>query len=244
MKSLSVLSICTLCAVFAVPAIGDSTVRLTIPGAQTPVTTVLSNLAKVTDTTILTDNTVTGSVGPTALEAANVGAMLTKLESLDTGLSWRKVYLPQDAPLPSGETLSREVRSLETLPPTGLVVASPTESITVTHQTNAPAAPPAGMQAVYLVTDEQVRAQHQETAAAPPLSPQASPVTQAATGMQNVADTFGSMTADEQRQALPQMFQQFQRIMQSMDPSVRGDLGQMFRQWQGQNGPQDQGAGQ
>ena len=40
---------------------------------------------------------------------------------------------------------------------------------------------------------------------------------------------WARMTPDEQRQALPLMFQQFTQMMQKIDPAVRRDL---FQQWQ------------
>ena len=106
------------------------------------------------------------------------------------------------------------------------------------------------MQVVYLVTNETVRTQREASqkttgTAAANLAPAALPapmpdatgqnpvgqntVGQAVSGLQSASEMLGRMTPDEQRQALPLMFQQFTQMMQKIDPAVRRDL---FQQWQ------------
>ena len=53
--------------------------------------------------------------------------------------------------------------------------------------------------------------------------------------MQGASEMLGRMTPDEQRQALPLMFQQFGQMMQKIDPTVRRELTMKWaQQWQGQ----------
>ena len=147
---------------------------------------------------------------------------------MDAGLTWQKVYLPKDAPLPSGNDLSAQVRALKSVAASGLVIADPAGIVAFSRKKpDTQAAVPADMRLVYLVTDEAVRAQRLAAKAAEPPRPRTQPGRPAAS-MQNAAAAFSQMTPDEQRQALPLMFQQFRAIMQSMDPSVRQGLRQQF----------------
>ena len=66
-----------------------------------------------------------------------------------------------------------------------------------------------------------------------------------AASMQNAAAAFSQMTPDQQRQALPLMFQQFRAMMQGMDPSVRAEMRQQFGGRRGGlGGPNAPGNGQ
>jgi hypothetical protein len=230
-----ILALSSLCLALCAPLMADAPVHLALTAPQTSLSAALAGLATQTGTTILTDSTVANDqIGPVDFQAANVGALLTKLQTVAPGLTWHKVSLPVSDPLPTGEALSQEVRALEAITATGLVVASPTDVIDYTHHTaTAPAT--VGMQTVYLVTDEAVRAKEAKTAQAPTSADAGSSVDQAASGMKNVANIFGLMTPDQQKAALPLMFQQFQRIMQSMDPAVQAGLAQQFQQMR-QNG--------
>lgn len=237
-----ILSLCGLSLLLTLPVLADPSLHVVTTQPQTPLTQALADLAKQSGTAILTDNTVTASLPATTLQADNVGAMLTKLGTSVPGLSWRKVYLPKDAPLPTGQALSQEVRALQAITPLSLIVASPTDRLTFMHTFAADAAAPASMQAVYLVTDNAVPSTP-AAPAAPPAAPAATPIEQTTNGMQTVADAFSKMTPAEQSQALPAMFQQFQRIMQTMDPAVRQQLNnQLQQQWQ-QGGNGQPGAG-
>ena len=96
---------------------------------------------------------------------------------------------------------------------------------------------------MYLVTNETVRAQRLASKQAEEAKKQANtPLNQTVGGLQNVATAFGQLTPDQQRTALPQMMQQFQQIMRSIDPSVIQDLRQQAQQnggspFGGKNGP-------
>ena len=122
------------------------------------------------------------------------------------------------------------MRALQSVAADGLTVADAGGTVSFARQkADAPSVQPAGKRLVYLVTDEAVRAQRaaQKAADAAPKAAADQAATPAAS-MQNAAAAFSRMTPDEQRQALPLMFQQFRAIMQSMDPSVRQGLRQQF----------------
>ncbi len=198
----------------------------------TPVTDVLTDLARQSGVPILFDDTVIDTLGVTTLDKPSVEGMLSALVPLGQGLSWQRVYLPQDAPLPDGTTLAAEVHALKSVAQTGLVVADPATPGALSFSKSvqsAPSAPPAGMKTVYLVTNEVVRAQRlaDQKAAA---QKQPAPVDHAVAGMQTAADDLGRMTPDEQRQAIPLMMQQMMRMFQSIDPGVRQEMGEMWRQ--------------
>ncbi|MBV9852273.1 MAG: hypothetical protein JO250_21610 [Armatimonadetes bacterium] len=211
------------------------TVSITKP--LTPISDVLAALARQTGQTILTDDTVVAPVGVADLSAPTLDAMLDSLKALDSGLTWQKVYLPKGIPLPTGNDLSAQVRTLKTVAASGLVIADTAATVSFSRK-KADAAPPADMRLVYLVTDEAVRAQRAaaKTEAAKPKP--TTPVDQTASGMQSVASAFSQMTPDQQRQALPQMFQQFGSILQNMDPSLRAQMRQGIRAWMRGGGSQ------
>ena len=265
MKPLVTLIVGGLLICTAVSSRGAETpVHLATTQSNTPLTQALATLSKQAGIPLLTDDTVVGTLGATTLDKPTLEAMLTSLTSLTPGLTWQKVYLPQETPLPTGEALSRQILALKavnlkTLKATQMVVTDAAQStVTFRQSTETVATPPEGMQVVYLVTNESVRAKRQQDAkqketansaskeaadtqaagpenaapAVPGATPQAAnlPVTQAVGGLQNTADVFGQMTPDQQRQALPLLFQQFQRMMRSIDPSVMNDLRQQWMQ--------------
>ena len=229
MRTLSLLLLCCVCLPLAAGADTPAPVHVVIGKPLTPITDVLASLAKQTGQTILSDDTAVAPVDVADLQAPTLDAMLDSLKSLDAGLTWQKVYLPKDASLPSGNDLSAQVRALKTVAASGLVIADAAGTVSFSRRKpNSQAAAPADMRLVYLVTDEAVRAQRltaKQADARPADVPQ--PVSPAAS-IQNAAAAFSQMTPDEQRQALPLMFQQFRAMMQGMDPSVRAGLRQQF----------------
>ena len=206
-------------------------VKISITKPLTPVTDVLTALARQTNQIILPDDTAVAPLDVAELSAPTLDSALDDLKSLDAGLAWQKIYLPKDQPLPTGNDLSAQARALKAVAAAHLIIADPTGTVTFSRKkTDAPATPPDGMRLVYLVSDETVRAQRLAAKTAETAKPKdaGTPVSQTATGMQNVADTFSQMSPDQQRQALPLMFDQFRRIMQSMDPTVRDQMRQQF----------------
>lgn len=218
-------------------------VTLSITQPQTPVAAALAALSKQTGTPILADDTVTGALGTTTVDKPTLEEMLTYVQTLSPGLSWQRVFLPSNAPLPSGDVLSEQIRALKAIAATGLVAADPTaKSVIAFSRRETPDAEktaPAGMQTVYLLTNETVRAgrlaakkaaddKKKVAAGAPTLE-------KFSAGVQNIPTMFGQLSPDQQRQALGVMMQQAAAIWQNMDPGLRQQLQQMSRQ-RGQNG--------
>ena len=142
-------------------------VHVSISKPLTPITDVLASLAKQTGQTILTDDTAVAPVGIADLQAPTLDDMLDSLKSLDAGLTWHKVYLPKDAPLPTGNDLSAQVRALQAIAAIGLSSSrTPAEPSPSPARRPTPRPPPADMRLVYLVTDEAVRAQRTAAKAA------------------------------------------------------------------------------
>ena len=242
----------------AAPA--DKAVQLSITAPSTPLPAVLALLSKQTGVSILADDTVQGTLGAMSVNQSGLEPALNQLKAAIPGLTWQKIYLPKDAPLPKGNALSRQVRDLKALTAATLTVTDPdTKSLLSLSQTKEDAAvsAPSGMQTVYLVTNEMVRARREaaqkaaemaQQATAAPTAPIVAPgltppmpiqggggnVAQAVSGLQGASEMLGQMTPDEQRQALPLMFQQFGQMMQKIDPAVRRE---MFQQWQQQFRP-------
>ena len=154
-------------------------------------------------------------------------------------MSWQRVYLPQGDALPSAEVLSSQVRSLKGIQ-ASLSVADPTTQsmITVKRTNDTTVGLPEGMRVVYLVTNEVVRSQRlaDEKAAVKKEAAPPAPVDHAVAGMRTAADELGGMTADQQRQAIPLMMQQMMRMFQSIDPSVRAEMADQWRQRRSQGG--------
>ena len=236
----------------AAPAmVAEKPVQLSITAAATPVATLLGLLSRQAGIPLLADDTVQGTLGTLSVNQPGLEPALNQLKAVIPGLEWQKVYVPKDAPLPKGDVLSRQVRDLKALTVATLAVTDPaTKSLRSLSQKkeDAAASVPEGMQTVYLITNEMVRARRQAVqnvsvmvqAPAPPM-PQPAPalagggtVAQAVSGLQGASDMLGQMTPDEQRQALPLMFQQFGQMMQKIDPTVRREL---FQQWQQQFHP-------
>ncbi len=228
----------------------DKPIQLSVTAAATPVATVLGLLSKQAGVPILADDTVQGILGTLSVNQPGLEPALNQLKSAIPGLEWQKVYLPMNAPLPKGEALSRQVRGLKALTAATLAVTDPATKIllSLSQKKEDPAAAPEGMQTVYLITNELVRARRlamqnvsemtQQTPALNPALalPMPAPATaggdtvaQAVSGLQGASDMLGQMTPDEQRQALPLMLRQFGQMMQKIDPTVRRE---MFQQWQ------------
>ena len=237
-------------ATFPVP---DKAARLSLDLPAMPVTAALASLSRKAGVPILTDDTVEGALAAMSVNQPGLEPALDQLKTAVPGLSWQKVYLPKDLPLPKGNALSQQVQALKALSPASLAISdAATQSlVSLSRKKVDPAAslPTAGMQIVYLVTNETVRTQRQASqkttdtvsnpapAALPAPLPDATgqnpvgqnTVGQAVSGLQGASEMLGRMTPDEQRQALPLMFQQFTQMMQKIDPSVRREL---FQQWQ------------
>ena len=216
-------------------------VHLEVTKPLTRVVDVLAALSQQTGTPILADDTVVDTLGATTADKPTLGDALDLIVTLAPSLSWQRVYLPQGQALPSAETLSSQVRALKAISTSGLIVADPKAHNTVALKTSAetPTETPSGMQIVYLVTNETVRAQREANKKAAEAK-DTSPVNKTFAGISSAADSFGQMSADEQRQAIPQLMMQFGRMMQGLNPAVRDEMRQ---QWQ-QRRQQGNGAGQ
>lgn len=222
-------------------AAADKPVHLQVTRPLTRVTDVLATLSRQTGIPILADDTVVDTLGVTAADKPTLDATLDLIVTMAPSLSWQRVYLPVSTTLPSAEALSTQVRALKAISTSGLIVADPNANRTVALKTSSdtPSETPSGMQVVYLVTNETVRAQREANKKAGEKK-DASPVNKTVSGLSNAADSFGQMSADEQRQAIPQLMMQFGRMMQGLNPAVRDEMRQ---QWQ-QRRPQGNGPGQ
>lgn len=241
---LAALLCLSLAPAFAAPDAPGKPVHLQVTRPLTRVSDVLAGLSRQTGTPILADNTVVDTLGATTADKPTLDATLDLLVTLAPSLSWQRVYLPVGPVLPGADALSSQVRALRAISATGLVVADPKAHNTVALKTSADtlAETPAGMQLVYLVTNETVRAQREANKKAGEAK-DASTVNKAVSGISNAADSFGQMTADEQRQAIPQLMQQFGRMMQGLNPAIRDEMRQQWQQrrQQGAGGPQGGG---
>jgi hypothetical protein len=224
--------------------------HLTVTKPLTPVTDVLASLSKQSGVPILADDTVVDTLGVASIDKPTLPEMLDTITSLLPALTWQRVDLPGNAPLPTANALSAEVRDLKNLTGTMLSVTDPAAKTSITFARTAidlSKAPDGTVKTVYLVTNETVRAQRLADKQADDAKKQAqTPLNQTVGGLQNVAAAFGQLTPDEQRTALPQMMQQFQQIMRSIDPSVIQDLRQNAAQnggnpFGGNNGPRPPG---
>ena len=199
-----------------------TTLTISVDQPQTPVTDVLASLSRQSGVPILWDSTVVDMVGAMHLSEASVPAILSALNESAPGLTWRAVYLPRRVPLPTGDQLSAQVLTLQSLALSGLQVADPSARSTIlfSKQSRADAPAPAGTRLVYLVTDETLRAERaadQSRDAAAAQIPQRLSVAD----LTAAADLFSHMTPDQQRQAAPQLAQQLSRLLKSADPTVR-----------------------
>lgn len=229
--SLIALLLLALAPAFAAPEAAAKPVHIVVTKPLTRVTDILASLSQQTGTPILADDTVVDTLGTMSVDKPSLEEALTTLTSLAPSLSWQRVFLPQGATVPGAETLSAQVRALKAINVTGLVVADPKTQSTVALKTSTdtPAAPPDGMQVVYLVTNETVRAQREANKKAAEAK-DASPVNKTVAGISSAADSFGQMTADQQRQAIPQLMMQFGRMMQGLNPAIRDEMRQQFQQ--------------
>jgi hypothetical protein len=220
MHSRSFIPVFGLCLAFGSPLYAQP-VHVSITQPETAMTTVLAALAKESGAVILSDSTVTTPVGVADLHADSVPAMLDDLKSLDPAMSWQEVDLPATAPVPSADVLEQEVSALKSVQTSGLVLPDAGSIVSYTRTKAAPNAPlSAGTQVIYLVTEKPQASSGQDAGAS---------VSQITAGLSQVADQFGQLSAADQSQALPLMFQQFQRIIQLMDPSVRSQLPQWMQ---------------
>jgi hypothetical protein len=217
----------------------SSPIHVIVGKPLTRVTDVLADISKQSGIPILADDTVVDTLGVTTIDKPNLEDMLRALVALAPGLSWQRVYLPQDGPLPDANILSAQVRTLKAITATGLVVQEPGDRGGLTFSKEASLSPvaPDGMRLVYLVTNETVRAQREADArTAKRKAAAAAPVETAVNGLSSVADDFSQMSPDQQREAIPQMMQQMMRMIQSIDPGVRQELQQRWQQNHGRGG--------
>jgi hypothetical protein len=202
--------------------------HLSVTKPLTPVRDVLASLSQQSGTPVLADDTVIDTLGVGTIDKPTLPEMLEAIKSLLPALTWQRVSIPGDAPVPNANALSEEVRTLNGLAGTMLTIEDP-DAKTGLSFARTPAdlsiTPGGTVKTVYLVTNETVRAQREATAKAKAATAQTTtPLNQTVGGLQNVATAFGQLTPDQQRTALPQMMQQFQQIMRSIDPSVIQDL--------------------
>lgn len=238
MKTLILALACVLCG--GICLADDTALHLKVDKPLTPVTTALASLSHQAGIPILADNTVVDTLGLTSIDQPGLEPMLDTLVKIIPALSWQKIYLPKDAPLPDADALSAQVRTLKAIPLTTITVWDPmTHSLVFYAADKSSTAGENGAhQLVYLVTNEVVRQQridNAKKAAAAKAEATQGPVNQAVGGLQNAAELLGQMTPDEQRKALPLMFQQFRQMIQNINPSVMSDLRKM-RPGRPQNG--------
>ena len=111
------LSLFALLAILAVPALCQSPptapLHLTVTKPLTPVTDVLASLSQQSGVPILADDTVVDTLGVTSIDKPTLPEMLDTITALVPAMTWQRVDLPGDAPVPDANTLSAQVRSLK-----------------------------------------------------------------------------------------------------------------------------------
>lgn len=205
-------------------------VHLVIAGPKTPITDALFELGKQTSMTIVADDSVKGTLSAMTIDKPDLGQALDAIAAASPGVAWQKIYLAADATLPDANTLAAQVRALNAITASHMLVANPATHANLRFArdpSDSQATSTAGMQTVYLVTNQAAPVQ---SAAAPAASAGKTAVEQTVAGIQDSADEFAKLTPQEQSQAVPLMFLQFQRIYQSMDPGLRAALTNQFQQ--------------
>ena len=203
----------------------------------TPLTDVLASLSQQSGVTILADDTVVDKLGVTTIDKPSVPEMLDAIKWLLPAISWKRVSIPGDCPIPDANTLSAEVRTLETMPTPGLIIADLNARTATSYSRTAPDPAPdfiTPAHTIYLLTNEtvrSVRASEKELAAVrqAPIDAQKmlhAMIPSAQLGMQTVANLFAQLTPDQQDTALSQMIFDWQRIIRSTNPSVLQKLQQ------------------
>ena len=159
----------------AIAALSVAAVALAPPGARAdtaaPLTlTITQDGAKVSDAlgvlqkesnaTLVVDNTVIGTMGRAKVSFPTLNDMLDFLRTMEPGLTWAKLYLPSNRPVPTSDQCYDLVRTLTWLAQQGsATLVSSTTTITVVQKNTTTLTPPTGQREIWYVSDEQIRYQ-------------------------------------------------------------------------------------
>ena len=136
--------------------------HISVTHSLTPLTDVLASLSRQANVPILADDTVVDTLGSTTLDKPTLPEMLDTLCAMYSGLTWQRVTIPSDAPLPDANTLSAQIRDLQGLMASRITVTNPGAHSTVSYSrtaTDTSKFADTADRTVYLVTNETVRAQ-------------------------------------------------------------------------------------
>lgn len=242
----NIIAIAALAMLGSIPAFADTPaapLKLNISRPNTPVVEVLSSLAKQSGQTILADDSVIDTIGLTSITKGSVEEMLNALSTAAPGVSWRKVYILADAPLPDAAALGAQIRALDTVSSSKLISVAPGGTVVDFVRSAATSVPSADstMRAVYFVSDEAVRAKRIADARAvtsrnapAPAGAQSTPQPssyhdQAVTGMQASLNALQQMSPQDRMQVLPQMAKDWFSLLHSMSREERQALRQAMR---------------
>jgi hypothetical protein len=234
-------------------AFAQTPLKLTITKPFTPVTEILASLAKQSGTPIVADDTVVDTLGAGTVAAPTVPEMLDAIKELLPDLTWERVEIPKDAPVPNADNLSAEMRELQALNEGPITITDPVKrlttrySLTESHRfiiiipsgkevRDLPAIADPSDKIVYLVTDEvvrNVRDYHKQLAADKQRGIDATnreqalrPTPQA--GLLRVFGLYKQLTPEEQHDNLESMVFKWREIIRATDPAVLLEVEQQY----------------
>jgi len=204
---------------------GASTIRVTVSQPSTPVTDVLTAIARQSGALVEADSSVQDTMNACQIDGNGVEQALNALTKQVPGLTWTKVYVAANAN-PNPDDLSAAIKALHKLGLSDLSIAEPTGA-TVVRKDNTQT-PALDRRVIYVVTNDQAwsRVQAEKDYQSAQASGQApAPTTddlvnstQAA--LHAIAQTFPQMTADQQAQIMPMVWQQLREITKDVSPEV------------------------
>jgi hypothetical protein len=211
--------------------------HIVISHSQTPITDVLTTLSRQSSVPILADDTVIDTLGVSDIAKATVPEMLDAITAMAPAETWQRVTIPSDAPLPDADSLSAQVRDLQTLMESRVTITNPDTHMTVNYSRTAGDTAKIGDptdRVVYLVTNETVRAQRLAEAKAKADKPVSdTPLKQLDNTMQAVQNAFSQLTPDEQYQGVMKVSSMMGQMFTSLDPSVMAKIQQQAAQFKG-----------
>jgi hypothetical protein len=223
--------------------------HIVISHSLTPITAVLTTLSRQSGVPILADDTVIDTLGVADIAKPTLPEMLDAITALAPAETWQRVTIPSDAPLPDADSLSAQVRDLQTLMESRVTITDPGTHTTVSYSrvaTDTSKFADTTDRTVYLVTNETVRAQRiaEAKARAAKALPD-TPLKQIDSGMAAVQNAFTQMTPAEQYQGVMKFSGMMGQLFTSLDPSVMAKIQQQAAQYKGgmgngQNPPSQQ----
>ena len=197
-------------------------ITISLDKTATPVTDILKKVATQSGTRIFADSTVIDALGEGRISAANVEDALDSLAKLDPGLSWSKIGLPADTPLPAAEDLATAIRALRKIKADNLTISSGGSTLSVQNSvtpTAQPAADPHKV-VVYLVTNEAEYQKRIDDKANAHYKKGNEAVETTMDSLHAIADSFDQMSPAQQSQIMPLIWSQLRYITRNLSPEV------------------------